>query len=1061
MPVRVTIPIRLRVDPEALTERQTDVEEALAAAVGRALVNSRDVVLEPRGGYMGVRVHPPEFIWTGDGLTSLTGETRTQTEAAIASCLAQVTAFSNLFEAPKSSARVYQSLSSPLHVAEPLDQERLYATLGVYEIPSYDRRGALVAAPIRTPPHEPRFRDEWIRLTPGSLTRQRMQELIRNAVRRWGTLPTFPRGLILQEAGGWEIVIWIASGTNPLNFTFQNFGHYQYRQGRRQQIYVTPSPGQATARRVAVGSTVESRHQAIQELLGEQIRSEIVQGLRRPATMTQAEYEQQLEARVTEQIEQLASSLPSNTVSLIEVRRGRYSVLLPVSPSDDARLRWEGTANLLPITRSVEVAPPVTEETGAGEGEGGGTAGGQGGEGATGTAPAGVGTGDGTGTGEGDSQGQGGFVYTGESEASAASNGQFFPVTRGDRGALVCEPFQGEPSIAELGADGTRLKRLMDEITHKLQISPCEFVGQFCLNAATALGSRALAIGSYAVNEEGVTRQVQVNTGNLGSLHFVPTASPAVQLMRHLAGVIPLISELSQNLDSVYGKSEHRNKIRGFRQNEPIGWRLDFLKELSPLMEEAVGYLFVMTCRVFLLQLLRISRTAIQNRLNNFETYAPLFEQLMLTQLADVDELMRLRDRLQAFQRVTQVRDVLREADTTIPGGLAVIPGMQWLDATRLVTESLTARPDGSQTSQSSGPTGEIVVQGGITRIRDSRGTLWTLEDLEAAIATRRGLAEDIDPLVKQMTNLPEVMQRFRIAQQSGLGSTVIRMELRKVLYEMLTNNWVITFRVSDDWHYAFQASKIQEHLPSASITGTSFALQGIHLQAHEQIGEFFQGSGYYASGINALFNARLGAESLSTFFEFTGLILLAVLCPPAAFVVGAGLAAHQYAQAVEQEMLYGALIDPELVITRAEVEAELFAAKLGLVLAFIPEAGSILRVGRYGIRAVSRAGLAGGSRIVGRYVARRITREMVEALSRNLALAFAKEVITNVVMDRVIGAVMEPIIRQVEREATITGPVGGSRGAEMVQRMLAAERQANNPQLPSGRQEIITERRD
>jgi hypothetical protein len=129
----------------------------------------------------------------------------------------------------------------------------------------------------------------------------------------------------------------------------------------------------------------------------------------------------------------------------------------------------------------------------------------------------------------------------------------------------------------------------------------------------------------------------------------------------------------------------------------------------------------------------------------------------------------------------------------------------------------------------------------------------------------------------------------------------------------------------------------------------------------------------------------------------------------------------------------------------------------LGLALSFIPEAGSILRVGSYGVRAVSRAGVVGGSRIVGRYVARRITREMVEALSRNLAAAFAREVITNVVMDQVIAAVMEPIIREVEREATITGPVGGSAGATRVRQMLLAERQAASPST-SPRQETIQE---
>jgi hypothetical protein len=51
------------------------------------------------------------------------------------------------------------------------------------------------------------------------------------------------------------------------------------------------------------------------------------------------------------------------------------------------------------------------------------------------------------------------------------------------------------------------------------------------------------------------------------------------------------------------------------------------------------------------------------------------------------------------------------------------------------------------------------------------------------------------------------------------------------------------------------------------------------------------------------------------------------VLCPPAAFIVGVEIALHDVAKAKEKERLFGSLIDPELVLTRAEVELELFSA--------------------------------------------------------------------------------------------------------------------------------------
>ena len=62
MPVRVNMPIRLRVEAHGLDRRLDDVGEAVEAAVKRARAASRKAVLEPRGGYVGptpAPAHPP------------------------------------------------------------------------------------------------------------------------------------------------------------------------------------------------------------------------------------------------------------------------------------------------------------------------------------------------------------------------------------------------------------------------------------------------------------------------------------------------------------------------------------------------------------------------------------------------------------------------------------------------------------------------------------------------------------------------------------------------------------------------------------------------------------------------------------------------------------------------------------------------------------------------------------------------------------------------------------------------------------------------------------------
>jgi len=139
MPVRVTIPIRLRVDPAALTERQADVEEALAAAVGRALVNSRDVVLEKRGGYVGVRVHPPDISWYGDGLDRVTGTNRYEIEERITNTLIQAVKSAGILEVTRVGEQAQQPLLA--EIVERIDRDRFSSVSEAYTLPSYQNAG--------------------------------------------------------------------------------------------------------------------------------------------------------------------------------------------------------------------------------------------------------------------------------------------------------------------------------------------------------------------------------------------------------------------------------------------------------------------------------------------------------------------------------------------------------------------------------------------------------------------------------------------------------------------------------------------------------------------------------------------------------------------------------------------------------------------------------------------------------------------------------------------------------------------------------------------------------
>jgi len=164
-------------------------------------------------------------------------------------------------------------------------------------------------------------------------------------------------------------------------------------------------------------------------------------------------------------------------------------------------------------------------------------------------------------------------------------------------------------------------------------------------------------------------------------------------------------------------------------------------------------------------------------------------------------------------------------------------------------------------------------------------------------------------------------------------------------------------------------------------------------------------------------------------------------------FNAGAALVGYQYKEAKEREAVYRSLIDPELVLSSAEVEQGLFVAELGLALAFIPEVGTILRGGSAAVRAISRQGLRSGAKLFTRYVRISITKEIAEQLKYGLVYAFVKDFAIAKGGEKVFQQIMEPIMDQLERDITTLGPVGGSAGAERLLQRLAEEEKTASEQ--------------
>ena len=598
------------------------------------------------------------------------------------------------------------------------------------------------------------------------------------------------------------------------------------------------------------------------------------------------------------------------------------------------------------------------------------------------------------------------------------------------RVARCLQPFLGEPKAGDLGPTGAAIVTHLEQIAYALQMDTCDYAGHFLLRAAAVLGQRARQVGLSEVTEVGV-HEVAPATGDKSvSLRFHPPASPLIQLMRHLATVVPQMSEASRMVaDALYANP------RVITSSETaVSWRRRFLKEFAPAMDDSIADLFKLTCRVIFLQMLNTSRQAIEARRQEpgFSRFADMFERVVVPQLEDIDELTRLRERLQAAPgeaAAANVNTIMSRAFVAnVPGAQAgqPAPSLQphpssWHEAISGVQEALAprARVSGGAAAPNAY---ETFSEHGVWKIRDRRGRVWTLGALEQAITMARGSVESVEPLVQQLTDLPEVMQRFHNPQGG------VRAELRRVLDEMSLENWRVTLRAQSDPDMGFEASSIDENVETATVPYTSYALHGIHAQAHAQLGEFFRGDRFYGRGIDYLFSSELGMRSLVGFGEFVGLVILAVVCAPAAIAVGIDVAAYHYEQARERESIYHALIDPNQVLSWAEVEADLFAAELGLALSFVPLAGELMGELRPLIGVAARETAEVGSEAAaagGRTVLRSALREVLDNMRSEFVSAFILELGQAWTISTGFELAMKPLLERRAAETSATGPVG------------------------------------
>src|SRR5262249_10166911 len=268
------------------------------------------------------------------------------------------------------------------------------------------------------------------------------------------------------------------------------------------------------------------------------------------------------------------------------------------------------TIRIIPLVFPGE--PPATG--GGGGGGEGGLAGGGGGAGGLGGGggPAGGGGGEGgTATGTGVEGGtEGGMRPCSVEPVKVAS------VTV-DNTQYDWDPFECEPPMYQLGKNGDYMRELMKNIANKLNMPECDYAGRFCIVATNVIGMKQYEAMYQALNEQGELKAAPGGKGNLGAVHFTPSATPSIQTLRDLASVIPDISHLESFTMTRYQVPEYSKLLGQWYTGNAASWELRFIPAMMDAMSEAIGRMFITACFSVLLQLMRASRKGIEDRIGN------------------------------------------------------------------------------------------------------------------------------------------------------------------------------------------------------------------------------------------------------------------------------------------------------------------------------------------------------------------------------------------------------------------------------------------------------------
>jgi hypothetical protein len=1053
VPVSVRVPIRLRLLGTRLDPDFDEVETAVGAAALRALARSRSAVIEPRGGYATVTCAAPRFTWRGD-LARLSKATRDEIERRVTAALGEASLRAGLFDFEAARAEAPEVL--PASIFEVIDPDRYDEDLELYWIPGYQKGGKRTQARVKG--------------KKGSKAAVGPDEGVTSFIANFHAFAS-ETTQEFHDTFGWKVseyfgdrgvpnlfgVLYRLAGQAAPVFSLVEQSRGQVQRWRLFRFYLTLVPVETLRPVVEIdqlgeyrwiraadpaGELVKWRASYAKKLVAHFLTGKAVKAGTEDATKKAAQ------ARAEKMVADYSAGWEASHPEFYKFHHpDNSSVRYPIPKDLVASMPPSGYATIVPLAEKVEVVADAEEST-QGQGPGGGKKKGPGGTGrrfklAPGQIP---GSGDGAEGGIGTlisreyARWPSRFPFVPSGQEPGHLRGGFTP---------VCEPFSGEPHIDTMPGSA-QMWTLIQQIARLLEMEPCPYVANFAINAAKVLGGRVAQIGEVVSLDKAVFLENLSlgTTDDAGEVVFVPVPSPAVQVLRQLGAIVPLFDELFKLI---------QENLFPISDLIPQG---HVRQDIDHALESAIVWIYLHACQISLLQALAASRENIQARLapENFANYVQLTKVLLTTVGTDQVELIRLRDALndfhESFKRVERKGQVDGGREVSVLGSDPAFAStwVEYWDVTedmrvqpslRSVEETIARRDKWVQLHEAMegfkrrtdlffryrdldqfvrGRAVRKDLLGHITQraadaiwvIKDGKGVEWTIKDLNNAIKVRQSYLETTDPILNHI--------KFGTDVPFLAAAPDMRIEpfLRTLLQEMLEKNGEVRTDALEDPKWAFEHSKIEKPKDTVYYYGNQ---SGLHAMADHALQDAFVGTWRYGSALEHLYSHQVGWVSLRDTFLFVGIVALSVFCPPLGALAGLAEGIWRYSEAKDLESLYGALLEPGDIISRAEVEAQMFVARLGLAMAIIPVAGKITSVAARGVKTALSQGIRSGVRAALTQYLDDVALQMTRSIPTGLAIELAQMPVMMAVMEKLLEPMIEDLIRQIEPAMAVDLP--------------------------------------